>query len=149
MSKGGKYARKKEKKPLGKKKVIIAVICILAALVIGGGIFAFAYYQDFIGKFNIVNVEKVEYTKPTEETLQVLETTEQDQETTTVETTAAHVASSEDYINFLVVGQAARAGEAERFADTMILCTVNTYEKTLTMTSLLRDSFVKMADGSS
>lgn len=146
MSKGGKYARKKEKKPLGKKKVIIAVICILAALVIGGGIFAFAYYQDFIGKFNIVNVEKVEYTKPTEETLQVLETTEQDQETTTVETTAAHVASSEDYINFLVVGQAARAGEAERFADTMILCTVNTYEKTLTMTSLLRDSFVKMPD---
>ena len=57
--------------------------------------------------------------------------------------TEPHVASSADYINILLVGQASREGEAEWFADTMILCTVNTYEKTLTLTSLLRDTLVQ------
>ena len=81
-------------------------------------------------------------TEPTETTAAATEATAATVETT-VAATEPHVASSADYINILLVGQASREGEAERFADTMILCTVNTYEKTVTLTSLLRDTLVQ------
>lgn len=138
MSKNGRFERKKEKKPISKKKrILIIAAVILAAVVLG----LVAVYGTFLGKIKKVDVEKIEYTK---ETTEAIVSTEETTEVT--ETTVPHVASSADYINFLVVGQAARAGETERFADTMILCTLNTYTKTLTMTSMLRDSFIKMPD---
>ena len=46
-------------------------------------------------------------------------------------------------INILLVGQASRAGDVERMADTMILATINKYEHTVTLTSFLRDSLVQ------
>ena len=97
-----------------------------------------------LNKMNQVQVPTISRTEPTTEPVETTAATEAT--AATVETTAAtepHVASSADYINILLVGQAAREGEAERFADTMILCTVNTYEKTVTLTSLLRDTLVQ------
>ncbi len=140
MSKGGRFARNNEKKPMTKKKLALILAASALAVVLAVGIIAVSVFGDMLGKINQVEVEKIQYTKPTEETVSALETTEG-----TV-ATEPHVPSSADYINFLVAGQAARAGEAERFADTMILCTLNTHTKTLTMTSMLRDSLIKMPD---
>lgn len=140
----GRYEKKKAKKPVGWKKVLlISVISVLLLIVAAGiGIFIY-YYNTMLDKVNIVQKPTINYTQAgTEATGATEETIEQ----TVPETTAPHVASSADYINILVVGQAAREGEEERFADTAILCTLNTYEKTLTMTSMLRDAFVKMPD---
>lgn len=123
--------------------VILAVIIgLLAALIIGVVI----YYNLMLNKMNQVKVPTIEYTEEVTETTQppVTETSETTETTeATTEATEPHVASSADYINFLVVGQAAREGEPEFFADTMLLFTLNTYEKTLTQTSILRDSFVQ------
>ena len=144
----GRYEKKKQKRPLGWKKILLIVLAVLAALIAVLVIAGVIYYRSMIGKINQVVVPTIEYTqatepeKPTETAEATVETTAE----TTVETTQPHVASSADYLNVLVVGQASRDGEAERFADTMILCTLNTYTKTLTLTSLLRDSFVKMPD---
>ena len=141
----GRYEKKKQKKPLGWKKIVLIVIgvilILLAALVIAGVI----YYITMLNKMNRVTVPKITYTEATTE---AAETQDQAQttEATTVATTEPHVASSADYLNILVVGQAARDGEEERFADTAMLFTINTYTKTLTQTSLLRDSFVKPPD---
>lgn len=49
-------------------------------------------------------------------------------------------------INILLIGQDRRPGEGRQRSDTMILCTVNTQEKTLTMTSFLRDLYVDIPD---
>lgn len=144
----GRYEKKKQKRPMGWKKILLIVLGILAALIAVLIIVGVIYYFSMIGKIKRVVVPTIEYTqtsepeKPTETTEATVETTAE----TTVETTQPHVASSADYLNVLLVGQAARDGEEERFADTMILCTLNTYTKTLTLTSLLRDSFVKMPD---
>lgn len=149
---GGKYERKKEKQPLGWKKVMLIVIVVILVLVIAAVIAGIVYYNHVLNGLTKVDVPKINYAElddeTTEATQAVTETTEAPSEVTeetTVATTEPHVASSEDYINFLVVGQAAREGEAERFADTMILCTLNTYEKTLTMTSMLRDTLVQQS----
>lgn len=145
----GRYEKKKVKrkrKPLTWKNKILIAICILVVLIIAVVIAGVVYYQSMLNKVNKVDVPKINYAELATETTEATEETDATEETTeatTVETTEPHVASSADYINFLVVGQAAREGETERFADTMILCTVNTYEKTLTMTSMLRDTLIK------
>lgn len=46
-------------------------------------------------------------------------------------------------INFLLIGQDRRGSAQRERSDAMILCTVNTREKTLVMTSFLRDMYVK------
>ena len=129
----GRYERKKPQNQStgGWKKTVLIVVLIIVVLIAALVVAGVVYYNSMLNKMNQVQVPTISRTEPTTEP---------------VETTAAtepHVASSADYINILLVGQAAREGEAERFADTMILCTVNTYEKTVTLTSLLRDTLVQ------
>lgn len=144
----GRYEKKKikkAKKPLGWKKVVLIAIAVVLVLIVAALIAGIVYYNAMLNKINIVEVPKIEYTTPSTATVENTQAAEATEETT-VETTEPHVASSADYLNILVVGQAARDGEEERFADTAILCTINTYEKTLTLTSLLRDTLVSPPD---
>ena len=135
----GRFEKPKERSWKKTALIVLAVmIGLLAALVIGVVI----YYNSMLNKMNQVKVPTIEYTDFTAEATEPSAEDTQATEETTLET-EPHVASSADYVNFLIVGQAAREGETEMFADTMMLCTVNTYEKTLTLTSILRDSFVQ------
>lgn len=140
MSKG-RFEQRKEKPKKGKVILIVlaVILLLIAALVIAGVI----YYNSVLNRLNHVEVPKVQYTTAPTESQEV---TEAPTETEPEPTETVHIPSSEDYINFLVVGQAARYGDEERMADTMMLFTFNTYEKTVTMTSILRDSFVKPPD---
>ena len=54
------------------------------------------------------------------------------------------VSSGEDIINILLIGQDSRGKYTAKLSDTMILCTVNIKEKTLTFTSFMRDMYVKL-----
>ena len=140
-----KHGRFEKAKPKKGKKAGLIIACIVLALVIAVAVFGVVYYNSVLNKINHVEVPKIDYSQLATEATEAAEEepAEETTEATTIPTTEPHVASSADYINFLVVGQAGRDGETERFADSMILFTVNTYEKTLTQTSLLRDSFVK------
>lgn len=142
----GRYEKKKQKRPLGWKKVVLITIAVVLLLIVAAVIAIAVYYNSMISKINRVDVPKIVYTTPTTEPTGNTEQTAETTEETTVATTEPHVASSADYLNILLVGQAARDGEAERFADTAILCSINTYTKKLTMISLLRDSFVRPPD---
>ena len=144
MKKHGRFERVKPKK--SKKKIGLIIAAVVLVLILAVVIGVVSVYYSVINGINKVSVPDIVYTKPTydlsefEDVTNATETVAVDE--TVVETEPPHVASSEDYINFLVVGQAARAGEDSRMADTMILCTVNTYEKTLTLTSFLRDTLL-------
>lgn len=52
----------------------------------------------------------------------------------------------EDILNVLVIGQSARPGELYHMADSMILVTINKVTKTMTLTSFLRDTYLKLPD---
>lgn len=149
MSYRGRFEQPKPKKKRG-GKIVLIILAVLLVLVIGAVIAGVVYYNSILGKLDQVVVPKIEYTTAPTEAVETSETTtavtETTGATTVVTTEPPHIPSSADYINILLVGQASRAGEDERFADTMILCTVNTYEKSLTLTSFLRDSFAKMPD---
>lgn len=142
----GKYERRKPQKAKKGGKTALIVLLVILMLVVGLVAAGVIYYNSILNNINHVEVPKVVYTEAaTEPGEEAPETTSV--ETEAVETTEAptqpHVASRDDYINILVVGQAAREGEAERFADTMMLFTINTYEKSVTMTSFLRDTLVQ------
>ena len=153
MSYHGRFENHKPKKKKSPVKIVLIIVAVLLVLVIGVIAAGVLYYNSKLDKITHVEVPKIEYTTPTEDLLadpEGMETeaaeTEATEETPTETTEPVHVASSEDFINILVVGQAARAGEtanAERMADTSILCTINTYDKSLTLTSFLRDSLVR------
>lgn len=143
----GKYEKPK-KKPRKIRRVLVTLFIVIFFLVTSAVIALAAYYNYALNKIRHVDVPKIEYTTQGTDTEKV-DSPEEILQTSPVAdatepTIEKHISSSADYINFLLVGQASRAGEAERFADTMILCTVNTYEKTLTMTSLFRDTLIKM-----
>ena len=143
----GRYERKKPQNQStgGWKKTVLIVVLVVVILIAALVVAAVVYYNSMLNKLNQVQVPTIDYSSLETEPVETTAATEATvtTEETTVATTEPHVASSADYINILLVGQAARDGEAERFADTMILCTVNTYEKTVTLTSLLRDTLVQ------
>lgn len=138
--KKGRFEREREKPKAG--KVILIILAVILVLVIAAVAVGVYYYQSMLNKMVHVEVPKIQYT--TEATTEPIETTEAEEttEATTI-ATEPHIASSEDYVNILLVGQAARVGEAERYADTMIVVTLNKYEKTISMISVLRDTVVQ------
>lgn len=150
----GKYERKKEVRPgkTGKgSKTLLIVLAVILAVILALVIAVVVYYNYAMGKLNQVDVPKVNYTSAATEAEDVYQFTEQTEPTeetvpeTTEEATEPHVASRADYINFLVVGQDYREGEENHLADSMIVCTLNTYEKSLTLTSILRDTLVQVS----
>lgn len=54
------------------------------------------------------------------------------------------IEKSENMVHILLIGQDRRPGESRARSDTMILVSVNKQEKTITMTSFLRDLYVKI-----
>lgn len=140
--KKGRFERPKKKRRAG--KVILTILIVLLLLVAALAAAGIYYYNSMLNRMNHVEVPKIQYTEaPTEaaptEGAETMETTE----ATTVPTETVHVSSPEDYVNILVIGQAFRAGEESHTADTMILVTLNKYEKTISTTSILRNTKVQ------
>lgn len=56
------------------------------------------------------------------------------------------VNTGENIINILLIGSDWREGQSWELSDTMMLCTVNKTTKTVTLTSFMRDMYVKLPD---
>lgn len=149
----GKFEKKKEKTPKKGSKALMIALAVILGLILVVILAVVIIYNYSMSKVNKVDVPKVNYTAaptepettaPSQETEMTEVPTEATTEATT-EPTEPHVASREDYINFLIVGQDAREEEQNHLADSMIVCTINTYEKTLTMTSVLRDTQLQVS----
>lgn len=159
MSKGGRYLNnntpQKAKKPLGWKKTLLIVLIVVVIVAIIAVVAGIMFYNS---KLNLINRPEVETKNPSQEEIDAIfsyvpsdsiiyESTEA--------TTEPTVATTEDptyyeegklgkIVNIMVVGQAARDEEVGKMSDTMMLCTINKETKTLTLTSFLRDTYVKL-----
>ena len=141
---------KANKSGRGMKIFLIVMAVLLALILIATGV-VYWFIQDKFSKMNVVTLpeDTYVYTEATDEYTRPAETeAEQTEGATEEETVAAtvHQMSADDIVNILVVGQAARAGEAANMADTTMLVSINTYTKEVTVFSSLRDSFVKLPD---
>ena len=146
----GRFEGNQPQKPRKKAGKIVLIIVLLLVLAIGGAaLWGLHYYNEMFNKMNIVTLDKNLYETYVEETSAPTQTPATEatamttEETEPVETTRPPF-TSDDIVNILVVGQAARAGEESHIADSTILVTVNTYDGTVRLSSVLRDSLVTL-----
>lgn len=163
MSYQGRFQNGKAKPSGGAwKTVLIVILCVVLIL---GALFAAGYFylESKLHKVNQAQfVEKdvsdqdlahlignLDETEPT--TISTEPTTEPTTEATTEATTAPtepDYGQSGKIVNILVVGQDSRGSgeESSKLADGIMLFTLNKETHTLSVTSFLRDSYVKLAD---
>lgn len=143
MAKGGRYARKKEKKPFGAKKIVLIVVCVLLVLIVAAVIAGLVYYNSMLNLLSRPGAIEMESMSAEEEAemLGTLPTTEETTEATTEPTTVPTetLSPEENLVNIMLIGQASRHEDTSRLSDTMMLCSINRAEKTLTLTSFQRD----------
>lgn len=137
-----------EKKRTGSwKRTVLIVVCAVLAVVLAVLIFATAYVESFLNRINrdfddstlssseidAILTGEATGTGPTvnAEDIQMGE-----EPTETI--------GGDEIINILLIGQDRREGQGRQRSDAMILCTINTGTDTLTMTSFLRDVYVKI-----
>ena len=158
MSYHGRFEGQKSPKPKKKAgKMILIGVLILVVLLGAAAAWGIHYYRTMFEKMDIITLDQNLYETYVAETLTPLETMET--ETAAVTTEATETAATEqtqpeettippfkpeDIVNILVVGQASRDGEAGRMADSTILVTVNTYDGTIRLSSVLRDTLVDL-----
>ncbi len=140
----------KSKKPIG-RAVLIALIVLLSMILIGL-IVGYAYLHSMLNKINrypdaqstlsssdIAELEN--QTDPNDPDFTGATLNPEDVDWGTV---SPEIIDNENIINILLIGQDRREGESRQRSDAMILCTINKREKSLTMTSFLRDLYVQI-----
>ena len=145
----GRFEEKMPKPKNRKWKIFLTVVLVFLLLIGGLALWGIRYYNEMLGKMDIVTLDEdlyetyIEETEAAQQPQEQSAATEQTEETQIIETTVPLMKSG-DIINILVVGQAYRAGEETHMADTTILVTLNTYDGTVTLSSVLRDAFVSL-----
>ena len=134
-------------------RVFLVILCVLLGLILAAGIAATVVGNSLYNKMN--RIEQPQETLTQEEIQQILqeETVDPNGPTAPVmdeqdmnwgEKEVQIIESSGEKINILLIGQDARSGETRARSDSMILLTFDTDKKTVTMTSFLRDLYVKI-----
>ncbi len=151
MAKKGKYQRVPEKKPLGWKKWILIVLAVLLALLLGAAVLGTLYYNDLLDY--VSRAERQDQELSDQELQDILgfvpetmaDSDSDDDDPWDDYLTAGNGSDkSGKIVNIMLIGQAKREGEESKLSDTMILVTLNKETKTLTLTSFLRDTYVKL-----
>lgn len=149
MSYKGHFAA--PKKTVGWKKVILIAVAVILLLVLAVSIGGVAYWYSTIGKVQFAGDRDETLSSEEQESIQNALTIDNDKAVDNTDPTDDLVEDPDDYIsktpdiiNILLVGQDMRKGQSWKLSDSMILCTINQEEKTLTMTSFLRDMYVKL-----
>ena len=150
---------KEEKtKPNGKRilAIVVSVVLALVLLISVGATVLLNQTLNLLNRDTTAEVtlsdEEIESilneTDPmdeTYETAETVETIEVVEENVEQDVANAEVLEEEDTIvNVLLIGQDRYNGQGRQRSDSMILCTVNLKEKTLVLTSFLRDTYVKI-----
>ena len=131
----------------------MTALCVLLGLILAAGIAVTAVANSMYNKMG--RIEAPQETLTQEQIQQILqeETVDPDGPTAPVmleedmdwgELEGQTIQASGDVINILLIGQDARPGEIRARSDSMILVTFDTGKKTITMTSFLRDLYVKI-----
>lgn len=141
---------KKEKaKRSGGKRAALIALCVVLGIILSVLLAGTIYASRLMGKINRVENEET----LSQEELDQLLAEDPDSETVSAPTVnkddidwgneVEKVESGEHIVNILLIGQDARGKERAR-SDSMILCTFNKDTNTITMTSFLRDLYVKI-----
>lgn len=140
------------KRPVSWQRIALIALCVILALVLFVMIFATAYISHLLG---MVTVQDTTHDTLSPDQIATA-TEEQDHETVftgpsidhnevtipTLPSVPAEELKTEGIINIMLIGEDRRPGEGRQRSDSMILCSFNTNNNTITMISFLRDTYV-------
>ena len=124
-----------------KKKTWLVVLCCILAVVLIGVAAAFLWLDAIVGK--IGSLEPAQ-TLSSSELDELFDPTDALGGVNVPTVPATIITPSENVINILLVGQDRRPDQPRLHSDATILCTINKTKKTVTMTSFMRDMWVKI-----
>lgn len=158
----GKYtysAKQKENPQKNGKKhrpwqwILLSVFLVLLALVVCAIIFVFAK----LGRINRVDRNESRISPEDALTFDATEASDTvpnnsvpetvPHELTYVDYKGRLIGESKDIVNILLIGQDRREGEGRARSDAMILVSFNTTDNTITISSILRDTYVQIPGG--
>lgn len=156
MAKKGRYQQQKVKKGSLGRKIFLTVL-ILMLLLIAGAITAGALYYNSMLNLVVRPEEAASENILSDDQLkEILGFVPEKLELDQTESGAAAQDKQKDkkegkkvednIVNIMLIGQQAREKEVAKLSDTMILCSINKETKTITLTSFLRDLYVKLPD---
>lgn len=135
-----------------RSSLALKVLCVVLALILAGLLTGYAYLNRLLGL--------IERHPAQDETLSSSALHEIENQTDPLDdsftgpmvdptdiiwsTEPIEVIEEEHIKNILLIGQDRRPGQGRQRSDAMILCSINTETKTLTMTSFLRDLYVQI-----
>ncbi len=151
MKNNMKKTPKTDKKRLTGKQAGLVVLCSVLALILVLMILGTVYVESLM---NLINRDVDNSTLSADEYeafLATQETEEPHPDAIVVDPgdvqwggEADLLETSDNIVNILLIGQDRRPGEGRQRSDAMILCTINREKKTLTMTSFMRDMYVRI-----
>lgn len=138
----------KQQKKGNAKRTVLIVLCVFLSLVLATMIFATAYVENLLNKIDrditdstLSSSELEAFLNPEQPTGTGVFVGDDE---INFGGEPVDVIGGEKIINILLIGQDRRSGTQRSLSDAMILCTVNKQNKTLTMTSFLRDMYVQI-----
>lgn len=142
----------KKKMARWKKRLLIVLLVILALLILA--VSACAIYLNYlwgrVGKYDESNDKKISQSEADKITQDDLVQIEPDEELPGIsdinkpQGDTPAVNKPKDVINILMVGQDSRSSKVRSRTDTMILISIHTKAQKVTLTSFMRDAYVKI-----
>lgn len=140
---------KKEKAPW--KRIALVSLCVFLSLILVLLIFAAVFMDRILGSINRVPNDQTLSSSELEELMQPEQTRGEDytgpafnEDEITMPTGNAEIIENKNIVNILLLGQDRRGGTRNSLTDVMMLCSINKETQTLTMTSFLRDLYLKI-----
>lgn len=133
------------------QRFLLKLLCTVLGLILAAMLFVTVYFQHLMGRINYVEPEdQVTLSQEQLDAYLSGETTPSDPAAPTLDPGSVDFGvpdiqiGGSDVINVLLIGQDRRPGESRARSDSMILCTFNKDTKTLILTSILRDLYVRI-----
>lgn len=144
-----------EKEPKKKMALWKKILIILALLIVISVAAVAIFISSMLGKINRIDTSELETEVFTGEEFEtdadVSEDTLKPEDVTWPESSAADESAEDadreaqdNVINILLIGQDRREGQGRQRSDSMMIASINKRDKTVTITSLLRDSYVQI-----
>lgn len=138
----------KKKMKQSTKKVILIVLCCILSLILAALLSVVIVVNSLLNKINRPSSDDPTWSPEQLESMRD-QTGTGGPGTGNVDTPdgpAGSINVGDNIINVLLVGQDRRPGEPRLHSDSMILCTINKSNKTITLTSFMRDVWLTIPD---
>ena len=141
---------KRKKKSGSKKLALTALVCVLSVVLVA--LLGATFYVDWVLDKFYYDADENEQTLSSQQLEELLTQPDETIDPTAVTVDpdelvwgdAKPIESANHIYNILLVGQDRRPGEIRARSDSMILVTVNTETKQVTLTSIMRDMYVQI-----